>query len=330
MSLLCMAITLIGGRVYLMGNKPPEFAPADNPASDSDSLLTRTLTFYYLPFLNAWLLLYPRVLSFDWSMESVPLIHSVTDVRNLSSLTFYVTLLYATCYVIRYLNCNVVSASQQRNSSGASYVIASSSHSANGHNSNRSHGENNGHNSRSHSDNNGYFTTSRTNNGHKRRQHHQRRGSTSSTDSKDSEDSSASSTTASSITSSSFSSLAPLSPLTSVQVLLLSLAMLAFPFLPATNLFFYVGFVIAERVLYIPSLGFCLLVAYGAYMMRRRYCGYTNLLHISLMLLICGYSFRTVLRNQDWRSEENLYRAGINVNPAKGKYNSIILDFTLS
>jgi protein O-mannosyl-transferase len=35
------------------------------------------------------------------------------------------------------------------------------------------------------------------------------------------------------------------------------------PFLPASNLFFPVGFVVAERVLYIPSMGFCIMVAYG-------------------------------------------------------------------
>jgi hypothetical protein len=39
------------------------------------------------------------------------------------------------------------------------------------------------------------------------------------------------------------------------------LGLLVLPFLPATNLCFRVGFVIAERVLYLPSLGFCLLVA---------------------------------------------------------------------
>lgn len=32
-------------------------------------------------------------------------------------------------------------------------------------------------------------------------------------------------------------------------------------FLPASGLFFEVGFVLAERVLYLPSLGFCLLLA---------------------------------------------------------------------
>lgn len=42
-----------------------------------------------------------------------------------------------------------------------------------------------------------------------------------------------------------------------------SLAMMILPFLPASNLFFPVGFVIAERVLYAPSMGFCMLIGYG-------------------------------------------------------------------
>ncbi|GFT58697.1 protein O-mannosyl-transferase TMTC3 [Nephila pilipes] len=47
------------------------------------------------------------------------------------------------------------------------------------------------------------------------------------------------------------------------RILLMGLSMCVFPFLPASNLFFPVGFVIAERVLYAPSMGFCLLVAHG-------------------------------------------------------------------
>ena len=47
------------------------------------------------------------------------------------------------------------------------------------------------------------------------------------------------------------------------RALLMSLALLAVPFLPASNLFFPVGFVVAERVLYVPSMGYCLLVALG-------------------------------------------------------------------
>ncbi|KAK7598338.1 hypothetical protein V9T40_006573 [Parthenolecanium corni] len=45
--------------------------------------------------------------------------------------------------------------------------------------------------------------------------------------------------------------------------IIMSLGLLVFPFLPASNLFFPVGFVVAERVLYMPSMGFCMLVAYG-------------------------------------------------------------------
>ena len=44
---------------------------------------------------------------------------------------------------------------------------------------------------------------------------------------------------------------------------LFALSLLVLPFLPASNLLFPVGFVIAERVLYLPSLGLCLLVAVG-------------------------------------------------------------------
>lgn len=39
--------------------------------------------------------------------------------------------------------------------------------------------------------------------------------------------------------------------------------MLIIPFLPASNLFFPVGFVVAERILYIPNMGFCILVPFG-------------------------------------------------------------------
>lgn len=46
-------------------------------------------------------------------------------------------------------------------------------------------------------------------------------------------------------------------------MLVLGWALLVIPFLPASNLTTYVGFVVAERVLYLPSMGACLLIALG-------------------------------------------------------------------
>jgi hypothetical protein len=106
--------------------------------------------------------------------------------------------------------------------------------------------------------------------------------------------------------------------LSNPEVLLLSLAFIAVPFLPATNLFFYVGFVVAERVLYIPSVGYCLLVGLGCHVVYSRTS--KNLVVICLALLLASFSVRTVQRNRDWMDEESLYRAGIPINPPKCKY----------
>ena len=43
----------------------------------------------------------------------------------------------------------------------------------------------------------------------------------------------------------------------------MGLAFLVVPFLPATNMFFTVGFVVAERVLYLSSIGSCLITVLG-------------------------------------------------------------------
>ncbi|XP_026683353.1 transmembrane and TPR repeat-containing protein 4 [Diaphorina citri] len=84
------------------------------------------------------------------------------------------------------------------------------------------------------------------------------------------------------------------------------------PFIPATNLFFYVGFVVAERILYIPSIGFCYLISYGMFLLESRLFYQNVKLSKSIMtFLIIIYSFRTLQRNNDWNSDETLYRSGI-------------------
>ena len=77
-------------RVWMLGGHLPYFTKQDNPASFSDSLATRIMTYWYLIAFNSWLLLSPSVLSYDWQMGSIPLVESLWDSRNLATLMFIV------------------------------------------------------------------------------------------------------------------------------------------------------------------------------------------------------------------------------------------------
>uniref|UniRef100_A0A1I8IK87 dolichyl-phosphate-mannose--protein mannosyltransferase n=1 Tax=Macrostomum lignano TaxID=282301 RepID=A0A1I8IK87_9PLAT len=97
----------------------------------------------------------------------------------------------------------------------------------------------------------------------------------------------------------------------------LGLAMLALPFLPASNLFFPVGFVIAERVLYLPSMGFCLLVGLGYDRLRHRLP--ESVCRLGLLLTLIAFSGKTLCRNCDWKDEYSLFTSAVRVNPNNAK-----------
>ncbi|KAG9342322.1 hypothetical protein JZ751_016824 [Albula glossodonta] len=259
---------LLAVRLYWMGNKPPSFSNSDNPAADSPSFLTRTLTFLYLPAANMWLLLCPDTLSFDWSMDALPLLRTYTDWRNLHTIAFYVGFLLLALVGLQDLT-------KVRESNGKVHV-SNGKLNTNGHSN---------HLTPEHASTESLGPVKSVENGTKN--HSVLR-----------------------------------TPLpTTENIAVFSLGLLSIPFLPATNLFFYVGFVIAERVLYIPSMGFCLLVAVGLrslYVRLRSRLSRTMVLYCSAGLVVL-YGIKTVLRNQDWNNEELLYRSGIAVNPAKGK-----------
>ena len=90
--IITSGVALMAARLYLTGPEVPEFAAADNPASQAESAVTRTLTFWYLPVFNFRLMVWPRWLSFDWSMDAVPLVESVLDFRVFVTLMFYLCL----------------------------------------------------------------------------------------------------------------------------------------------------------------------------------------------------------------------------------------------
>ncbi|XP_040828200.1 protein O-mannosyl-transferase TMTC1 isoform X1 [Ochotona curzoniae] len=108
------------------------------------------------------------------------------------------------------------------------------------------------------------------------------------------------------------------------EEVLVGLLFLVLPFIPASNLFFRVGFVVAERVLYMPSMGYCILFVHGLsklYTWLNR-CGATTMIASTVLLLLL-FSWKTVKQNEIWLSRESLFRSGVETLPhnAKVHYN---------
>ncbi|XP_035280751.1 protein O-mannosyl-transferase TMTC3 [Anguilla anguilla] len=104
----------------------------------------------------------------------------------------------------------------------------------------------------------------------------------------------------------------------SAKTVIMALSLIVLPFIPASNLFFPVGFVVAERVLYVPSMGFCMLVANGFRIVSQS----GNLKKISwlcMALLLTTHAVKTFNRNWDWESEYTLFTSALKVNKNNAK-----------
>ncbi|CAG5119028.1 unnamed protein product [Candidula unifasciata] len=179
----------------------------------------RLLTFLYLPTFNIWLLLCPATLSYDWGGASIPLMSSVSDLRNIVSVIFYLSLaLMVWTGLQKMFNTNKCGAEG-----------------------------------------------------------------------------------------------------TSALSTIMAVCLMVLPFLPASNLFFRVGFVVAERVLYIPSMGYCLLVTQGFLTLRSRLPGLRSLLMLLYLLLLLALATRTLDRNQVWQSRHSLFWSGVRTLPHNDK-----------
>jgi len=128
------------------------------------------------------------------------------------------------------------------------------------------------------------------------------------------------------------------SAISNSPALAFSLLTLVLPFLPASNLFFPVGFVAAERTLYTSSIGWCLLVALGLHRVHAHLSDspashllqvqvpkvqvqvYVRpLLHLLLLAALLAGAAKTVFRNEVWESRETLFRSGLSSVPGNGK-----------
>ena len=97
----------------------------------------------------------------------------------------------------------------------------------------------------------------------------------------------------------------------------MGLTMLIIPFLPASNIFFNVGFVLAERTLYIPSAGYCLLLVVGLQKLCNRIP--VQYMLFSYVALVSLFFMRSWIRSDEWRSETTLFRSALHVCPLNAK-----------
>ncbi|KAK2705210.1 hypothetical protein QYM36_017305 [Artemia franciscana] len=97
------------------------------------------------------------------------------------------------------------------------------------------------------------------------------------------------------------------------KILTISFLFLCVPFLPASNIFFRVGFVIAERVLYLSVGGICLLVAYSFQHLSSKV--YPFAVTVTVLL----YSSKSVVRTLEWKEEISLFSSGLKVCPKNAK-----------
>ena len=92
------------------------------------------------------------------------------------------------------------------------------------------------------------------------------------------------------------------------------------PFLLSTNIFVYVGFVIAERNLYLSVAGFSILVCQGLLRLQQRMPRLSNIL---LILLLSSFLSKSFVRSSSWATELSLFKSGLTVcySNAKVHYN---------
>jgi protein O-mannosyl-transferase len=127
-------------------------------------------------------------------------------------------------------------------------------------------------------------------------------------------------------------------PLATRRALAFSLAVLIVPFVPSSNMLLTVGFTLAERVLYVPSAGVCLLLGTlvmgwgqgwsggnGGVLGRMR-AGFRRPVMLWLLLLpaLVPVALRTLERNEDWHSDETLFRSAMEVAPGNVRMTSAL------
>ena len=104
-------------------------------------------------------------------------------------------------------------------------------------------------------------------------------------------------------------------------ILMWSLVLTTIPFIPASNLFFPVGTILAERLLYIPSMGFSLGAGYSIAQLldgnavkslNKQARGVTFIL---MCVYVAWFGLKTIVRATEWSTEAHLFESALKVCP---------------
>lgn len=104
------------------------------------------------------------------------------------------------------------------------------------------------------------------------------------------------------------------------------------PYLPASGLLVRVGFVIAERLLYLPAIGFCYLIALGYLrlysIIKNNYMRRTLKTFFGILVIVLCLRCRQ--RSLEWTTEKTLFTSALQVCPDNAKVNTFIYKYILA
>jgi protein O-mannosyl-transferase len=92
-------------------------------------------------------------------------------------------------------------------------------------------------------------------------------------------------------------------------------------FAVTANVLVPTGTIMGERLAYLPSAGFCLLVAAVWYQLaaRKRVAAWAI-----LVVVVAAFGVRTIVRNRDWRDDYSLFTSGLRAEPGSAKMHAAV------
>ena len=104
-----------------------------------------------------------------------------------------------------------------------------------------------------------------------------------------------------------------------------------------SNLVFPIGAFMSERFLFMPSLGFCILLGAGIIWMGNRIPAGSQISHLNKKLLVTGlvtiiltlYAWKTISRNADWYDSYTLFTTDVQVSGNSAKGNEVAGEYIM-